>query len=249
MTFNTQIPNAIILVEKLLKDAEWSHGSGHARKVMTMCIDGLRYFPDITPRAQRCVILAGLLHDVDDWKLYPKHKNFENAYSILRQCDTHPHDIATIVMMISLVSYSKNGDSTIPGMPRWVYLPRDMDRLEGFSVIRSLRYTLAQGVPLSVPSDPRLKTLQEITEYHAKNPNLAADYVSRGSGNSISMMKHYNEKLIHITVVNADIPPVASIKARALRPLHDIMMMHGEHGYLTEDMVVGYLKDNGLYAE
>lgn len=136
-----------------------SHGIQHAVRVMGHAIRAVACSKfKLTRLDALAIILAALLHDADDRKFFPKHKNFENARKILRALFIPALEEPTVAM-IDLVSMSKNGNSRPPAAvdAPWILWPRWADRLEAggwVGVVRCWDYTLSSGTKLFIPADP-----------------------------------------------------------------------------------------------
>jgi len=108
------IEHAKPLVEKIFFDINEGsvHGYEHALCVMEHARRGLEDYPTILRQNKiNAVLLAALLHDVDDEKLFPESKDYLNARAILSQI--HFPLVETVVEMIDLVSFRKNGISDV----------------------------------------------------------------------------------------------------------------------------------------
>lgn len=57
------------------------HGCGHAMEFMMHAKDGLKSYPQLDIYKRQAVLLAALLHDVDDHKFFPGHTEYRNALS------------------------------------------------------------------------------------------------------------------------------------------------------------------------
>lgn len=91
-----------------------THGYGHALKVLAHAEAGLNDYLErkkLHIDQQMAVRYAALLHDVDDTKIFPKSSDYENARKILEQIKFNLVD--DVLDMISLVSFSVNGISTV----------------------------------------------------------------------------------------------------------------------------------------
>lgn len=180
-----------------------SHGLNHFLVVLCNTTSALEnYEGEITEREKLLVKLAALLHDIDDHKYFPDNHNFENARKVLtnpeiREIDRlSDNEIATILLMIYLVSSSKHGDTIQIGLPDWYFYPRYADRLEAIGVIgvkRTFEYTTHKKQPLYVPGETQFAETEEelwniATEERYKSYN----------GKSKSMMDHFYDKLLRI---------------------------------------------------
>lgn len=122
------------------------HGFEHAVKVAKLALLGLKDFPGITNAQKLAVLLAALLHDMDDRKIFPQSVDYKYArccLSILRSLWLiNQDDSELVIYMIKLVSFSANRNKVYPcDLPRlWVYLPRDADRIEAANIKRTLEF-------------------------------------------------------------------------------------------------------------
>lgn len=100
------------------------------------------------------IILACLLHDADDKKYFPNHKKCDNARVLLEEIGLSSERIENIIDMISVVSYSKNGDSIDKEKGEEFYYPRYCDRLDAIGykgLIRCYEYSKVIANPISTP--------------------------------------------------------------------------------------------------
>ena len=143
-----------------------------------------------------CILLASLLHDVDDKKFF-KTINNKNARDLLMNyvCE---EQISLIIEMISLVSTSENGNSTIicKADEKWKLIPRDCDRIEALGNVginRCYEYTLSIGNPIYTDSTPLpVTTLQLEAVCHGRFDEY------QKNKKSISMIDHFYDKLLHL---------------------------------------------------
>lgn len=180
-----------------------SHGLEHAIQVKNNGINTLRCwnskYKAPNEKESFCVLLACLLHDVDDSKYFTTSIDLENAKNILHgygKLDQKSIDL--VLLCISLVSASKNRDNVQNIYPRWVYIPRMCDRIEATGICgveRCLEYTLSKNMPLYVAEDPRPKTIEEVDEFY----NEYLTYV----GKCRSMIHCYLVRLAHISEKNS----------------------------------------------
>lgn len=190
-------------IQQKLQDLLNSHGTGghgidhmiavmeHAKKAVS-----LEELPEIIKEQ---IILAALLHDADDIKIFPKSIGYQNAKSLLSSyVDEVEHVgdresfIDDVIKLIDLVSCSKNGDSE-PPCP-WMAIPRDCDRLEAIGEIgirRCDEYSAAVGAPDYVHETIKVNTEEEL--WMVATPERFKNYKK-----SISKIDHYYDKLLHI---------------------------------------------------
>jgi uncharacterized protein len=148
---------------------------------------------------------AALLHDVDDKKFFPFHKNYENAREILSKYN-YTIDIDLVIKIISYVSFSENGissslsDDDEPSDKdddKWMFIVRDCDRLESIGIpgiLRAYSYSLFTNRELYLPNTPLPQTRDEIHSIMSKNRYI--DYLK--TKNSMSMMDHFFDKVLYV---------------------------------------------------
>jgi uncharacterized protein len=203
-----------------------SHGIGHAIQVMKHAEKALEYETNLCSNDKNAVLFASLLHDADDKKFFPVNKNHENVRKIID--DKPPEFVDLVIQMIDLVSASKNGDN-IPEHIKdklWMLIPRYSDRLEAIGLIgikRSYTYNITINAPMFLDSTPRL------TE-HAQIMDLSLKRFKLYKGDSVSMMDHYYDKLIAITVFPISNPYFETETAIRRKPMLDFVKYFGENG-------------------
>lgn len=178
------------------------HGLHHYLQVRDHALSAISH---LSPERQLAVILACLLHDVDDRKLKlllapsTTSTKFPIATSFLQEAKV-PVEIQTLVLeMIDLVAASKNGNK-VPDDPAklWMLIPRDCDRLESLGevgVARCYEYTVRIARPLVLPETPLPRTeaeLKAILEVRTLDRYIAS------GGVSASMLDHYLDKILHL---------------------------------------------------
>lgn len=149
-----------------------------------------------------CILLASLLHDVDDDKFIKnddddKNKNARNILNIVMPNLTYKENIINLIIkMINLVSFSKNGNN-VHNLPEWILIPRLCDRLEAIGKIgikRCLIYSDKTNRPRYIDKDIRpkdinhLKSLIDKTRY--KNYLMGTK--------SESAIGHFYDKILFI---------------------------------------------------
>jgi len=180
-----------------LHHIEENHTISHSLDVLSHLEKCLEYEHDIDEYRELCLKCAAILHDADDRKFFPNNANYENAVGILKKVqllsDGHIQDI---IKIISLVSFSENGNS-IPEGDRWMLLVRWCDRLESIGkpgILRAYTYSLFIDRPLFLESTPRPKTIEDI--YKECTLFRYNRYLEKK--NSDSMMDHFFDKIIFV---------------------------------------------------
>jgi uncharacterized protein len=236
-----QIINVLKQLKKFIIDngIDETHGYEHATTVTMHSYNVLKDTTiEITNTQKLWVILASLLHDVDDSK-YFSTKNYENCVVILSTCGFDVQCITNVVHMISLVSCSKNGNSTIDDDELWKLIPRLSDRLESTGIEGARRcfyYNTTKGKALYNETTPRPTTREEALN-HATEERFA-NYLHNGT--SSTMMDHYFDKMIHVAF-----PPRKHVEhskyfmnefEKRVNPLLDVCVHFGIHGEITENV-------------
>jgi len=199
---NTILQLAIDKTRQILDNAqvEQSHGFGHALQVLAHAEKMLSsHCPTLDPEKALSVQLAALLHDVDDRKLFPQNKQYENAHAVLHEIGFRHENV---IQMIKLVSTSANGNAIDASYDHWMLYPRFADRLEAIGQVgveRCLAYTLHLKRPLYLSTTSRAESEEEL--WQIATPERFANYL-RVKG-SESFIDHFYDKLLHIGTLEA----------------------------------------------
>ena len=187
------------------KKIDESHGLHHGLIVCCNVSKALEHNSNINDRQKLLVKLAALLHDIDDHKYFPDNHKFENARKILNNSniqkidDLTDNEVATILLMIYLVSSSTHGDTMPCDVPEWYFYPRYADRLEAVGIIgleRTYEYTLKKGQPLYTNNTQRAKNKNDLYDNIATVERYK-QYSMPGSA-SKSMVDHIYDKLLRL---------------------------------------------------
>lgn len=180
------------------------HGFDHAMKVAENCWHAIRAHKHSNPRHAflpytiKCMILAALLHDFDDGK-FMKTKNYENARKMIEgETDTEKKHI---ILMISLVSCSSNGNNIDSKYPIWMYYPRFADRLESLGrrgVEECKTYSDYIGRPYFLPETAQVTNMEELKA--VATPERFRAYVEKRKTSPDTMIDHYYDKTVHLAV-------------------------------------------------
>lgn len=187
-----------------------AHNVRHVEAVTAHVRKALVEETALDERQKAVAILAALLHEADDAKLFPgKAENGENARAVLAKC--LPSVLAEgvlpggaeaagswadeIVEIIDTVSARKNKDGGVAKGKEWQLIVRDADRIEAVGevgVARCFAYNQKVKMPLFLATTPRPLTEEEI--WKIATPARFTAY----SGDSESMVDHYYDKLLHL---------------------------------------------------
>jgi uncharacterized protein len=211
------ILNMISLMDSVTNsDPSHSHGFIHCLTVWKNGRRALLFEKDLSETDRLAIELACILHEVDDRKFFPNkiNKDYPNARKILREiilfthysdekqqvlpADDHLNDfIELVIKMISLVSCSENGNNSQNVNKRWMFIPRDCDRLEAsgsIGIYRCHRYTVESGKPLFTNETPRITSKEDL--YKVATKERFQQYQSNKE--SVSMIDHFYDKLLHL---------------------------------------------------
>lgn len=212
---NALCKDVVAHVERLFEEAgakDPAHNIEHVEAVtehVRQALDDVKEQCD--ERRQAVVILAALLHEADDAKLFPAQPDSGiNARAVLAKClppalssGTLPglglESVASlsdeVVEIIDLVGCRKNKDGAATEGKEWQLIVRDADRIEAVGevgIARCFAYNQKVGAPLFVASTPRPLSEEEV--WNIATPERFAAY----SGESASMVDHYYDKLLHL---------------------------------------------------
>lgn len=177
-------------VKELLKDIDITHSYAHSCAVVNHII---RASLDLSQRQAMSLVLSGYLHEVDDSKYFDT-ENYANARDILAR--HYPQYLDEVIEIISLVSFSCNGNS--PADEDWKLITRHADRLEAIGIIgikRCYHYTMSKRKPIYDEDTPMPQTLIELKDL-VTTDRLEAYMRNRGSK---TMIDHFYDKLLHVT--------------------------------------------------
>jgi uncharacterized protein len=225
------------------KDVSPCHGIEHAKTVMYHAWCALEDY-ELSEEDQLSVLLAALLHDADDRKFFPEHKNYENLRKILQQTGKSNEFIEKVVYMVSIVSASKWGDK-IPDEVKgkeWMLIPRYADRIEAIGIIGVERcHTYTKNVskmPLYLEETPKPKTEEDVWK-HATIERYQAY-----NGNSVSMIDHYYDKLLRLSTFPIRNKYFDEECKKRRQPLIDFLLYFGEKGTITHEEVEEFIRKN-----
>ena len=133
------------------------------------------------------MILATIMHDLDDHKLSDTHETLDNACNVLKELNVSDEITNLVLQMIRLVSCSSNGNNNIMCLKNknwWLLWPRICDRIEAIGKIgiwRAWIYAIKQDNPMHTEDSPLPKTKEELKEILSLD--RFAKYTGRSSSN------------------------------------------------------------------
>lgn len=208
-----------------------SHGTVHAIYVARHAARALQVCTHKkTEKQALAVIIAALLHDADDRKFFPAHKDYQNARRIVGLANLDAEVEKLVVMMIGFVSASTNGNSVpdVAAQSPWILYPRFADRIEAIGWVgieRCWEYTLTAGRPLFVKETPRVRSEKELWD-------IAVPRFAAYKGDSVSMVDHWLDKLVHIGKFQTDNKYFADEVGRRDNALIEACILFGDTGKL-----------------
>lgn len=179
------------------------------------------------------VVLAAILHEADDSKLFPESDGSTNTRRILADVlEAGPQRdgfIDEVVNIVDLVSARKNKHSAVEAGNEWKLLVRDGDRIEAIGevgIARCFAYNRKVGTPLFLDSTPRATTEEEL--WKIATPARFAAY-----NDSVSMMDHYYDKLLHLQKCSSGSAYMEGLMKERLQILVDFVLAFGRSGQVN----------------
>ncbi len=212
-----------------------SHGYMHMFRVMELCEKACARERTLNDRTKHLICCAGLLHDVDDKKLFPNSIDYDNLRLLMR---SYPkEDIELVVEMVSYVSSSANGD-TIPERATknpWLLYPRHADRIEAIGkvgMIRCYQYNSGKNHPLFTENTKKAFDAGDLWD------NIATkERYESYNGNSESMIDHYYDKLLRLGMFETTNTFLNAEKDNKIKPMVDFVLYFGKTGKINYDML------------
>lgn len=207
------------------------HGVKHALAVLNNAAMALSDF-DLSLNDQISILLAALLHDVDDRK-FTKSTDYAGARKILS--DIAYTDAESVIDMIKMVACSSNGNTIDKTIPRWKYIPRDADRIEAIGPIGLLRAKeTEEAVAAQQHRDPvfwsdespRCTTREQVTLMC--HPDRFTNYQKHKS--STDLISHFYDKLLHIHVMSSDSKTLNNLARLNYNVMIDFVIDFGKTG-------------------
>jgi uncharacterized protein len=216
------------------------HGIKHAQEVMENARQALESKDyKINEENYEAVLLGALLHDADDGKFFPDNHDNENARIVLE--DKPKEYVDLVLKMINMVSSSKNGDMIPEDVigNEWQLIPRYADRLEAIGMIgieRCYTYTQKKSLPLFLPDTPKARTEEELWKI------ATVERYNAYSGASRSMIDHYYDKLLRLSVFPIRNPFFDKETEMRRKPLIKFVLKFGNDEPITEETIVEFVK-------
>jgi uncharacterized protein len=207
------------------------HGVKHALAVLDNAAMALDDF-DLSLNDQISVLLAALLHDIDDRK-FTKSDNYTGARKILS--DIAYADAESVIDMIKLVACSSNGNTINRTIPRWKYIPRDADRLEALGLVgirRAKETTEAMAIQQNKQpvfwsdESPRCTTTEQVALMC--HPDRFINYQKYKA--STDLISHFFDKLLHIHNMSSGSKTLEELARLKHDIMIDFVIDFGKHG-------------------
>ena len=189
------IENALEFVKNFFKNDSSGHDYFHTYRVFNMA----KHLAENEKADNRIVMLAALLHDVDDIKISPDtHQNKDNARNFLINNNIDSKTIELICHVISEISYKGNESSSPSTLEAKIV--QDADRLDAIGAIGVARAFSFGG--------SRNRTMHDPNELPCLNMN-EQEYRNHIS----TTVNHFYEKLFNLTnLMNTQTAKTIAIK-------------------------------------
>ena len=212
-----------------------SHGLRHMIRVMILCKFACEADLNLNERQKHLICCAGLLHDVDDKKLFPDSINYANLRRLMK---SYPKkDVDLVVEMVSYVSSSENGD-TIPKNAienPWLLYPRHADRIEAIGkvgMIRCYQYNNKPGYKLFTAETKRALNKDDLW-----NNIATVERYNSYKGNSASMIDHFYDKMLRAGMFQTENTFLDDKRKDKLEPMVEFILKFGTTGKIDLDML------------
>lgn len=143
-----------------------------------------------------------------------------------------------IIRMIDLVSTSNYGnfipDYLIKENKLWMLIPRWCDRLEALGnigIYRCYQYNKSKKMPLYLDSTKYTISLEELRTVIAP-----PDRFKKYNGNSLSMIDHFYDKLLHLKVTTG-IPILDNEMEKRMKNIENFCLEFGKNKCITDEML------------
>jgi uncharacterized protein len=182
---------------------EHHHGAAHLFEVMRHAKESTS---DLAPEIKLSVILAALLHDVDDRKLFPRqadprqahHTNLERILALAVESRVQRVCVSELVALTSTAGYLERSELGEDDVADWMFVVRDAERLTQLGRMGARRcreYAARIGLPVSVRTTPMPRTLAELDDLLARPQSRNRFQVYKATRRSASELDHYLDKL------------------------------------------------------
>lgn len=228
------------------------HNYIHFIYVWKHAYEAIKELKKCSPFEVTAILLAALLHDVDDRKLSGSHtktKTLLIARQLLKESNCEEYT-ELVCEMISLVATSENGNSChLPRDQRWKYIPRDCDRLEALGSIGIQRVGMGcyrSGLCFYDEHTPLPVNEEQIQTVLEERP--IENYICKGT--SLTMMDHFYDKLLHLHVVASDNTYIKRLNSERIRYMKEWVLTVNRVLYLKHIYSEEYTrKQNHLMSD
>jgi HD superfamily phosphodiesterase len=230
-----------LLDEVVVKDP--AHNMRHIEAV-TEHVSNALTVTDLDAEQSMVCLLAAVLHEADDDKLF-KTEDYANARRIVKDilAENWPKEriqvlADNVVEIIDLVSARKNKHREAPTGEEWKLIVRDADRIEAMGevgIARCYAYNKKVGRPLFLGSTERATTEEELQKI--ATPERFAAYQD-----SMSMMDHYYDKLLHLAVCGSGNSALEAQMQPRKQVMIDLCLEFGRTGEIDKDKMEGLLE-------
>lgn len=222
-----------------------SHGIEHAKEVEGHVKKAITYSRVRNKDKQLVLRLAGLLHDADDRKFFPKNKEFENAKLVLNiVLPSKPELHSEVIKLINYVSFSKNGNGLFleKDIPEEDLFPCLADRIEALGkrgIITCYQYTVYKKRPLFNEKTKKCKSIEQIKKVSTNERLIKYLDVK----DSETMIDHFYDKLCHLYRVNVSNPYLRSKLEEGSKEINNFLIDFGKRGTLSRGHINKIISD------
>jgi uncharacterized protein len=161
-------------IKKIFEGESSGHDYEHSMRVFSTAMNIASKRSDAN---QEEVGLAALLHDVDDVKLFPENKHYENATTFMNNNGVAKDEKIRIIHIISQISF-KGKDTVTPDTIEGMIV-QDADRLDAIGAIgiaRAFAYGGSHHRALYIPGEEYRKDMSEAEYRRATSSTIAHFY-------------------------------------------------------------------------
>jgi hypothetical protein len=239
------VKNALIkFLNAMPTQMDDSHNMVHINKVMNHTIRAIQADETITAKQELALIIGALLHEIDDHKYFkPSGRDgligkYWNAYILMRELGLNDELISDVLNIIRLVGCSENKNRKYEGIPDWMYIVRDADRLEGVEMERCITYSREIGQPAFIDTTIRATGETDAEMLRDLRANIAtpARFEAYG-GKSVSVIDHIADKLLHILAFSSNNAYLNDAKRGQQEQLEAVYLEFSRVGAITFERI------------
>lgn len=190
---------------------------------------------EITMDDMFAVLLAAMLHIVDDCKYFPSHRNFENAHRLMNDARVARVTQDAVIRMIKYTACTKNIPDEVKRSP-WVLIPKYCNQLEATGwagIVRTHEFAMESHSHLSMPETLRAVSRAEL--WKIATPARYKKYLRTGKFRS--MMDHFYDNLLHLNKPPMNNKYLDQERTKRLAPMVTFCLIFGRAGTVNRQMI------------